>query len=81
MAIWDALAFGDRYINKKKIWAIMDDTARRTAIFNCVTLLDNIAAALVPFLPETSAKMTAALRWQEKTLHAKKIENLFPRAK
>ena len=81
MAIWEALAFGDHYINEKKVWAITDDVARRTTIFNCVTLLDNIAAALVPFLPETSAKITAALRWEGKTLRAKKIDALFPRAK
>jgi methionyl-tRNA synthetase len=81
MAIWDALAFGDRYINEKKVWAITDDAARRTTIFNCVTLLDNIAAALAPFLPETSEKITAALRWEGKTLRAKKVDALFPRMK
>ena len=81
MTIWDALAFGDRYINEKKVWAITDDAARRKAIFNLMTLLDNVAVALVPFLPETSRKITDAIQWEEKTLHAKKIEVLFPRVK
>jgi len=40
-----------------------------------------IAAALAPFLPETSEKITAALRWEGKTLRAKKVDALFPRMK
>ena len=81
MAIWDVLAFGDYYMNEKKVWAITDDVARRSAIFNCVTLLDNVAAALMSFLPETSKKITSVIRWEGKTFHAKKIDVLFPRMK
>jgi len=81
MAVWDALAFGDFYINEKKIWAIADDAARKHAIFNCVTLLDNIAAALLPFMPETSNRITDAIKWDKKTLNTKKIDTLFPRIK
>ena len=81
MAVWDALAFGDRSVNEKKVWAIKDDVSRRKAIFNLVTLLDNAAAVLLPFLPETSKKITDALQWEGKTLHAKKIDVLFPRIK
>jgi len=81
MAVWDALAFGDRYVNEKKIWVITDDAARRKALFNLVSLLDNIAAALLPFLPEASKKITDAIRWEGKALRAKKIEVLFPRIK
>jgi methionyl-tRNA synthetase len=81
MAVWDALAFGDRSVNEKKVWAIKDDASRRKAIFNLVTLLDNIAAVLLPFLPETSKKITDAIQWGGKTLRAKKIDVLFPRIK
>ncbi len=81
MAVWDTLAFGDFYINEKKIWAIADDATRKHAIFNCVTLLDNIAAALLPFMPETSNRITDAIKWDKKTLNTKKIDTLFPRIK
>jgi methionyl-tRNA synthetase len=80
-AIWVALSFGDRSINEEKVWAIEDVAARRRALFNLVTLLDNVAAALAPFLPEASQKITAALQWEGKTLHAKKTGVLFPRVK
>lgn len=81
MSVWDVLAFGDRYVNEKKVWAIADDKARRKAVFNLIALLDNIAAALLPFLPETSNKITNAIQWEEKTLRTKKIGVLFPRMK
>lgn len=78
-AVWEALSFGDHYINDKKVWAIKDDAARRHAIFDLMALLENIAIVLVPFLPETSAKITDSVTWEGDMLHAKKIEPLFPR--
>jgi methionyl-tRNA synthetase len=80
-AIWAAISFGDRYVNEKKVWEIKDEVARAQALFNLVSLLDNVAAMLVPFLPETSKKITAALLWQDDVLHVKKPDILFPRVK
>ena len=80
-AIWEAISFGDRYVNDKKVWEIKNDDDRRAALFNLVSLLDEVAAALVPFMPETTAKISAALQWEGKALRAKKIDPLFPRLK
>ncbi len=78
-AVWSAIAFGDRYVNEQKVWAIEDLKKREQALFNLVTLLDNIAAVLLPFLPDASQKISAALVWDKNVLKAKKIEILFPR--
>ena len=78
-AMWAALSFGDRYVNEQKVWAIEDAKKRKQALFNLVSLLDNIAAAVLPFLPDASHAISAALVWEDKFLKAKKIEPLFPR--
>lgn len=78
-AVWAAIAFGDRYVNEKKVWEIKDEAARRQALFNLVSLLDNIAAVLHPFVPATAKKITAALQWEGSVLKAKKTAALFPR--
>lgn len=79
-AIWSALAFGDRYMNDMKVWEIKDTGERKQALFNLITLLDNVAATLVPFLPEAAEKITKSLVW-DGTLKVKRIDNLFPRLK
>ncbi len=78
-AVWAAIAFGDRYLNNEAVWAIKDDEDRRKKLFNLISLLDNVAAVLLPFIPESSRKITAAIQWEDDTLHAKKIAPLFPR--
>lgn len=80
-AVWEAISFGDRYVNEKKVWEIKDPAERAQALFNLVTLLDNISALLAPYLPQTSAKITASIVWEGGNLHAKKPEVLFPRIK
>lgn len=80
-AVWGAISFGDRYVNEQKVWEMKDAVARAQALFNLVSLLDNVAAMLVPFLPETSKKITAAIAWKDDVLHVKKPEVLFPRVK
>jgi methionyl-tRNA synthetase len=79
VGVWDAIAFGDRYVNEQKVWAIEKAALRQRALFNLVSLLDNIAAVLLPFLPDASQKISAALVWDHDVLKAKKIEALFPR--
>ncbi len=78
-AIWAAIAFGDRYLNREAVWAVEDGAERRKKLFNLVSLLDNVAAVLLPYLPESSRKITAAIVWKGDTLRAKRIEPLFPR--
>ena len=78
-AVWAAIAFGDRYLNAEAVWAIKDGEARRTKLFNLISLLDNVAAVLLPYLPGASRKITAAVAWDGDVLHAKRSEPLFPR--
>lgn len=80
-AIWVAISFGDRYVNDKKVWEIKDDKRRRQVLFNLVSLLHGVATTLLPFLPETSRKITDAIVFGDKGLKAKKTGILFPRLK
>lgn len=81
-AIWGAISFGDRYVNEKKIWEIKDDGARAQALFNLVSLLEAVARELVPFLPETARKISAAIVHEDgAVLKIVKPEILFPRVK
>lgn len=74
--IWDLIAFGDRYINEKKPWA----TADKKVLVNCVVILDNVAALIQPFLPETAEKIAKSISWTGKNaLLVKKSATLFPR--
>ncbi len=76
-SLFSIVSFSDKYVNDKKPWTAGD---HRAALVNAVILIDNIAALLWPFLPETSQKITAGIHWEdETTLSVKKIANLFPR--
>lgn len=77
--IWAAIAFGDRAVNENKVWEIKDEKERAKILFNLVSLLSATAEVLLPFLPETSKKISAGIIEDGKTLKVKKIENLFPR--
>jgi methionyl-tRNA synthetase len=80
-AIWETLAFGDRYINEQKVWAIENAAQRKQALSNLVALLSAVTVALVPYLPEASRKISDALVLKGNSLKAQKIEPLFPRIK
>jgi methionyl-tRNA synthetase len=80
-AVWEAITFGDQYVNEQKVWAIEDVASRQQALFNLVSLLEAVAAVLRPYLPEASQKISAAIVHDGKDLKAKKIEVLFPRMK
>ncbi|MBI4087226.1 MAG: methionine--tRNA ligase [Candidatus Liptonbacteria bacterium] len=76
--LWSLMAFGDAYVNREAPWKL-SGAAKEKALFNLVVLLDNIAAMLLPFLPETSEKITKSIEWNGNKLFIKKLENLFPR--
>ena len=80
-AIWAAISFGDRYVNERKVWEIKDDAQRAAALFNLVSLLDAVATELVPFMPDTSRKIRAAIVREDGALKTKKPDILFPRIK
>lgn len=80
-AIWELVGFGDAYINTKKPWtgeAGSEDN--RNTIYNAIVILDNLAALLQPFMPQTAEKITAGIQWASgHELLVTKIGNLFPR--
>ncbi len=79
-AIWELIQFGDKYLNEKKPWDKLQAASHKLqAIFNAIAILDNVAALLLPFLPETSAKITKSIIWERSVLKVKKGEVLFPR--
>ncbi len=80
-ALWELISFGDEYVNNKAPWKIADLEAKRAAIYNLVVILDNVAAMLKPFLPETAEKITKSIVWEKDGLKIKKAEVLFPRLK
>lgn len=79
-AVWDLISFGDAYVNEKKPWdtSVAKDQRSRI-ILNLVIILDNVAALLKPFLPETSEKITKAIAWDGDKLRVQKTAPLFPR--
>jgi methionyl-tRNA synthetase len=78
-AIWEAISFGDGYVNEKKVWAIEDAAERKQALLNLVLLLDAVADILVPFIPETAYKIKAVIVREGDDIRAKKMDILFPR--
>jgi methionyl-tRNA synthetase len=78
-AIWTLIGFGDEYVNRHEVWKISDGAEKTKVLFNLVTILDNVAALLLPFLPETAGKITGSIKWSGDNLEIKKGEVLFPR--
>ena len=78
--LWALIHFGDQYVNEKKPWSKdLAENDKRSAIYNVIVILDNIAVVLLPFLPETSKKITENIKWEGGVLKIKKGEVLFPR--
>lgn len=76
-AIWNLIAFGDKYVNDHKPWEKKDSV---NIVANAVTILDNVAALLQPFLPETSARITSCIVWgADGTARVTRCPILFPR--
>ncbi len=74
---WGLIAYCDKYVNDKKPWAQADNTK---TLINTITIIDNIALMLVPFLPETAATIAQNIVWENKeTLVVKRGGALFPR--
>lgn len=78
-ALWELIGYGDGYVNTTKPWAMTDATEKAQALFDLVTILDNVAALLVPFLPDTARDITACISWEGDRLTVKKSAILFPR--
>ena len=69
-AVWDLIAFCDRYIEKERPWDNKNQKSRiknQRVVSDLSLVLNNIADFLLPFLPETSDKIK------------KRVIPLFPR--
>jgi len=77
--IWALVGAADRYINKKKPWAIADENELRRVLTNAGYLIGTITNLLEPFLPESAGKIKKQICFQDSVLEIKKGEPLFPR--
>ena len=74
----ELISFGDKYVNDHEVWK--DTDSKKKEILNLIVILDNVAAFLKPFLPETSEKISKSINWLDnKNLEVRKDEVLFPR--
>ncbi|MBI2042190.1 MAG: methionine--tRNA ligase [Candidatus Nealsonbacteria bacterium] len=74
-AIWELIGWCDRYIEKERPWSFdpaHDKEKQNEVMGNLLLMLEEIAELLIPFLPDTSAKMLKQLRNY-------KTESIFPR--
>ncbi len=74
-SIWQLISFCDEYIEKNKPWQLIKsdkDRAKRD-LGQLLTTLKEITDLLIPFIPETSAKILKQIKENKKT------EALFPR--
>ncbi len=74
-SVWGLISFGDAYVNTNKPW----ETGDVQVIYDLVVILDNVAALILPFLPETASKIIGSINWSGSELKIKKGGNLFPR--
>jgi valyl-tRNA synthetase len=73
---WELISFADKYVNDRKPWAEKDNTQ---TLVNALTIIDNVAALLAPYLPATSEKITKSIIWNDLGLRVVKSAALFPR--
>ncbi|MCL4399964.1 methionine--tRNA ligase [Patescibacteria group bacterium] len=78
-SIWELLSFGDAKVNSEKPWAVEDQSKKSEIVFNLLTILDNVASLVDPFMPETSRKITECIIWEGDSIKAKRGEVLFLR--
>ncbi len=77
-AINELISLGDKYVNDHEVWK--DTENKKKEILNLVAILDNVAGLLLPFLPETSEKISKSINWINKnTLEVVRGAGLFPR--
>ena len=79
--VWQLIGVADRYINQETPWKITDEKKLQTVIVNASYIILTITKLLMPFLPETSEKISKQFQLKGKKLTIKKTEGLFPRLK
>lgn len=93
--LFGLLSFANQYVDEKKPWELAkkDPSQVLQILYHLLEILRHASFMLVPFLPETAAKIQAALHFNSEKLYpdniawgvlkegttVKKIESLFPR--
>jgi len=73
------ISYGDRYINDHKVWAIKDENAKKTKIYQVATLARESAQLFEVFIPETAEKIRRCFEKGGKGIKITKTGILFPR--
>lgn len=72
-SIWQLISIGDKYIDNKKPWLLSSQSKEfKETIGSLLFLISEIGELLLPFLPETSGKISSAIK-------SNKSISLFPR--
>ena len=77
--IFELVRAGDQLLNDRQPWKNSDSSQSGSDLYNLVVLLDNVAALVAPFLPETATKIQECIQWKGNKLSVKKCRGLFPR--
>lgn len=79
-SLWSAYAFGDGYVNEKKVWAISDAGERQKALYELVSVLSSTLDYLVCVLPHAAEILASAITTHpDGSVSTKKPAVLFPR--
>ncbi len=77
--IWELIALCDKYVDREKPWAVVNQEKKKQVFSNLLFALKNISEMIYPFLPGTAEKMKEQLGEDNGVFHAKKGQILFPR--
>jgi len=82
-AVWKLISYGDGYVNSKKPWELeTGSVAQGGSLVSLLYVLYTVSNLLVPFLPETAAKIQACIvidKEKKQYLCSKPATGLFPR--
>lgn len=70
----------DNYINESKPWILNGDDLKNV-IINASFLINTFSDLIEPFLPETSEKIKAQIKFVDNKIEIKKGDSIFPRLK
>lgn len=77
--VWRLVAYADKLMNDRKPWAEKDPVAFAAIIKEVAYIVSTIANSLVPFMPQTAARIHESIRIEDSVLKIRKSSPLFPR--
>ncbi|MEK7608061.1 MAG: methionine--tRNA ligase [Patescibacteria group bacterium] len=79
-ALWSVYAFGDGYVNEKKVWAMEGDTDRKAVLYELLSLLSETLDYLSCVLPHSAEVLRLSVKVDsDGSITVKKPPVLFPR--